>query len=73
MEARFPVIGAPLLLSFLTGYEQYCRYHCRQGYNAMTWLATKIESITNWIEKELEDGSYTILNCIVIGNLYEEV
>jgi len=53
MEATFPLLGASLLLSFPVGYEQNFRFRCWSGYNAMTWLATKIESITNWIEKEL--------------------
>jgi hypothetical protein len=39
----------------------------------MTWAATKIESITDWMEKELEDGSFTFRNRIVIYILYEEV
>jgi hypothetical protein len=39
----------------------------------MTWIITKTESVTNWIEEEMEDGSYTIVNHVVIYNLYEEI
>jgi hypothetical protein len=48
-KKKFPVLGMPRLLKFLTGYEEYFCHHCWKGYNAMTRKAKK-----NWLNHKMD-------------------